>query len=177
MTSSMVVVQDPLKNIDDSSMKSVQTFQQRATSSVLDPCICSTVSDWDSESGKGSKGGLLPENPRTSESCLTIQTQPTVKLQKRTESSSSMAEDDYAALRKNGCSSVNNSKNTFAPKTEPTVLQAEISSQNGMLTSVQKRLHSELIDNISPITARRASDKEQGETLFTGLDKVVRFPE
>lgn len=175
MTSSMVVVQDPLKNIDDSSMKSVQTFQQRATSSVLDPCICSTVSDWDSESGKGSKGGLLPENPRTSESCLTIQTQPTVKLQKRTESSSSMAEDDDAALRKNGCSSVNNSKNTFAPKTEPTVLQAEISSQNGMLTSVQKRLHSELIDNISPITARRASDKEQGETLFTGLDKVITF--
>ncbi|XP_078277607.1 smoothelin isoform X2 [Rhinoraja longicauda] len=175
MTSSMVVVLDPLKHIDDSSMKSLQTFQQRATSSALDPCICSTDSDWDSESGKDSKAGLVPENPRTSESYWTIKTQHNEKLQNRTESSSSMAGDDDAALRSNGCSSVNNSKNTFAPKTEPSILQAEKSSQNGMLTSVQKRLHSDLNDNISPITARRASDKEQGETLFTELDKVITF--
>ncbi|XP_051888076.1 smoothelin isoform X2 [Pristis pectinata] len=182
MASGMVVVLDPLKNIDDSSMKSLQSSRQTAESSGLDPCTCITDSDWGSESGKDSSRGLTAENPgSTSETHWTIKTQHNEVLQKMSESSPSiMEEDDDAkktntALRQNSCPSLNNNRNTFAPKIETTVLQAEISSQNGMLTFVQERLNSDISDNIPSITTRRASDKEQGETCFTELDKMITY--
>ncbi|XP_072103981.1 uncharacterized protein smtnb isoform X2 [Mobula birostris] len=175
MASGMVVVLDPLKNIDDSSMKSLQTSGLRTESSGLAPFICSTDFDWSSESSKDSHRGPTAENTgSTSETHWTIKTQHNEALQKTFDNSSNIAEDDDAKnknadLRKNGCSSAVNDKNTFAPKMESAVPQAEISSQNG----VQKRLHSDINDNI-PSTTRVASEKKQGETCFTN-DKMITY--
>ncbi|XP_069788909.1 smoothelin isoform X2 [Narcine bancroftii] len=179
MASSMVVDFDPLKQIEDRSLKSLQTSRQKAESSGLDPCTSSIDSDWDSKSGKDSNGGLAGENPRTaSETQCTIKIQHNKILQK---GSSSVAEEDddaknkNANLNTNGCSLVNDNKSIFAQNMETTGLQAETSSQNGMLTSVQKRLHSDVDDNIPSQITRRASDKEQGGTCFIEHDKMMTY--
>ncbi|XP_059843968.1 smoothelin isoform X3 [Hypanus sabinus] len=175
MASGMVVLLDPLKNIDDSSVKSLQASGLRTESSGLAPCICSTDFDWGSESTKDSPRGPTAENTgSTSKTHWTIKTQHHEALQKTFDNSSSIAEDDdgknkNADLRKNGCPSAGNNKNTFAPKMESAIPQAEISSQNG----VQKRLHSDINDNI-PSTTRVAREKKQGETCFTN-DKMITY--
>ncbi|XP_078410442.1 smoothelin isoform X2 [Cetorhinus maximus] len=185
MASNMVVVFDPPKKVDGSSVKPLRAPQQRVDSSRLDHCSSCTDSDWDSESGKDSNASMTADSSRgTLETHWTIVTQHDETMQQ--ENSLSIDEEDDArketeVFRKIRCPSINENENIIArlltPEMETTdsISQSEISSRNGKLASVQNWLNSDINDNIPSTTTGRISDDEQGDTCFRKFEKKITY--
>ncbi|XP_072444085.1 smoothelin isoform X2 [Chiloscyllium punctatum] len=182
---SETVVLDPLKRVDDGSVKSIWGSRQRAESSCLDCHSFSTDSDLKNESYKDSKKYMTSNGSRgTLETHKIISTQYNDALQQNNPSSlnnENTSIKETEVFRKNRCASINNNENVIAGPLTPeredmdSIFQPEISSRNVNLGSVQNWLNSDINDNIPSATTGRANDNNEENTCFMTLDNKIIY--
>ncbi|XP_060699525.1 smoothelin isoform X4 [Hemiscyllium ocellatum] len=182
---SETVVLDPLKRVDDGSVKSIWGSRQRAESSCLDCHSFSTDLDLRNESYTDSKKYMTSNGSRgTLETHRIISTQYNDTLQQNNPSSlnnENASIKETEVFRKNRCASINNNENVIAgpliPEREDmdSIFQSEISSRNVNLGSVQNWLNSDINDNIPSATTGRANDNNEENTCFMTLDNKIIY--